>query len=213
MADGWTRCRLALAGIVACVAPCVAAAADNDGLQRPHGFSEFMSGARALLQDGTSRLETLLQERFHAISRDMPDWFREQTRDGFDVDAPATVDTLQVVVQQDRRDGTDLLTLRYPIVARGDLRAYAGAGINQAEYYFADDGDARPDLISRRVRHRSMGGAAELGAELRLSERVVVNADLRWVDLDSQAGLLRADDGLVGADPFSVGVSLGWRFR
>jgi hypothetical protein len=199
--------------MVACIAPCVAVAAGDDGQPRPHGFSEFVSGARALLQDGTSRLEALLQGRFQALSSDTPDWFREQKGDGFDVEARSAVDSLQLVVQQDRRDGTDLLTLRYPIVSLGDLHTYAGAGINQAEYYFSDRADAGPDLISRQNRHRSMGGAAELGAELRLSERVLVNADLRWVDLDSQAGLLRANDGLVGADPFSVGISLGWRFR
>jgi outer membrane protein W len=58
-----------------------------------------------------------------------------------------------------------------------------------------------------------MGGAAELGAELRLSEQVHVNADVRWVELASDASLLRASDGLVSADPVSVGISLGWRFR
>jgi hypothetical protein len=217
MADRRTRRRLALAGGIACacacIVPCRVFAADDVEPPRPHALADFMSGARALLQDGTSRLEALFQDRFQALSRDTPDWLREQTRDGFDSDAPTAIDSLQLVVQQDRRDGTDLLTLRYPLMALGDLRTYAGAGINQAEYYFDAGTDVGPDVISRRNRHRSVGGAAELGAELQLSQRVKVNADLRWVDLDPQATLLRANDGLVGADPFSVGVSLGWRFR
>ncbi len=58
-----------------------------------------------------------------------------------------------------------------------------------------------------------MGGAVEFGAELRLSEQLRFNADVRWVDLASDASMLRAADGLVGADPVSIGVSLGWRFR
>ena len=61
--------------------------------------------------------------------------------------------------------------------------------------------------------HRSLGAAAELGAELRLSERLLLQADLRWADLDEQAALLRSEDGLVGADAVSLGVSIGWHFR
>lgn len=58
-----------------------------------------------------------------------------------------------------------------------------------------------------------MGAAAEVGAEFRVSRQLMVNAELRWVDLDTDAVLLRSEDGLVGADPLSVGVSVGWRFR
>jgi len=212
MADRRTGRVLALAGVVACAAPCIAHAGDA-APPRPRGFSDFMSDARALLQDRTSRLEALLQDRFKALSRDTPDWLLEQKPGGFaDIDLPAA-DSLQLVVQQDRHDGIDLLTLRYPIATVGGLRTYAGAGLNQAEYYAADTGDAAPDLVARGNRHRSTGGAAELGAELRLSSQLLLNADVRWVDLDPSASLLRANNGLVGADPVTVGVSLGWRFR
>lgn len=202
----------AIAGCLACALPCTAPAGDEDA-PRHRGFTDFVSSARAFLQDGTSRLEALLAGRFRSVESDTPDWLREQTQSGFDADGLPAIDSLQLVVQQDRRDGTDLLTLRYPIAARGALRTYAGAGINQAEYYAGDAGDSAPDLVTRRNRHRSVGGAAELGAELRLSEQLLFNADVRWVDLDPQASLLRANDGLVGADPVSVGISLGWRFR
>jgi len=58
-----------------------------------------------------------------------------------------------------------------------------------------------------------VGAAAEVGAEFRVSQQLRVNAELRWADLDTDAVLLRSEDGLVGADPLSVGVSVGWRFR
>ena len=212
MADRSRKWVRMLAGVAACAVPCLALAAEG-APSAAHALAEFMTGARAILQDGTSRLESMLQSRFQAISSDRPDWFREQSPSGLDDDAQSTVDSLQLVVQQDRRDGTDLLTLRYPIASIGDLRAYAGAGLNQTEYYASETGGFEPDVISRRLRHRSMGGAAELGAALRLSEQLMVNADLRWVDLDSDASLLRANDGLVGAATVSVGISLGWRFR
>ena len=76
----------------------------------------------------------------------------------------------QLVMQQDRRDGADLLTLRYPLAARGALRTYAGAGLNRAAY-FADDAGAPSRMLTRRNRHRSLGAAAEVGAELQRQPR------------------------------------------
>jgi outer membrane protein W len=58
-----------------------------------------------------------------------------------------------------------------------------------------------------------LGPAAEVGAELNLSEHVRINADLRWADLDARASVLRGDRGPVAADPVAVGVSVGYRFR
>jgi hypothetical protein len=210
MADRIRKGVFVLAGLAALAVPGLSNARDAELSSTT--FDSFVNNALLLLQDGTMRLESLLQQRFHTLPRNRPDWLREQSRLDFDGEVSAD-GALQVVVQQDRRDGTDLLTLRYPVVERGGFRTYAGAGLNRAEYFAGSAGADAPAVISRRNRHRSVGGAAELGAELRLSERVRVNADLRWVELASDASLLRASDGLVGADPVSVGVSLGWRFR
>jgi hypothetical protein len=162
-------------------------------------------------QAGQSRLHELLARTLTVARRDRPQWLLEQSHDSFDP-AAATPDTVaQLVVQQDRRDGADLLTVRYPLLSHGTWRTYAGAGLNQAVYFGDDTGG--PVMLTRRNRQRSLGAAAELGAELQLSSRLLVNADLRWADFDQQAVLLRAGDGYVGADPLSVGVSVGWRFR
>jgi hypothetical protein len=40
-----------------------------------------------------------------------------------------------------------------------------------------------------------------------------MSADLRWIDLASDAEFLRNGDGLVAADSVALGFSLGWRFR
>jgi outer membrane protein W len=159
---------------------------------------------------GVARLQEFLKHQFSAIRRRRPDWIVEQSHGEIDPQARPGDDAAQLVLQQDRRDGADLLTLRYPLAERGALRAYAGAGLNQA-VYFEDGGE--PAIMSRRNRDRSLGAAAELGAELRLSERLLLQADLRWAELDEQAALLRSEDGLVGADALSLGVSIGWHFR
>ena len=159
---------------------------------------------------GVARIQDFLKHQFRAVRRKRPDWILEQSHDTVDPQTHPGDDSAQLVLQQDRRDGADLLTLRYPLAEQGALRAYAGAGLNQA-VYFEDGGE--PAIMSRRNRARSLGAAAELGAEFRLSERLLLQADLRWADLDEQAALLRSEDGLVGADAVSLGVSIGWRFR
>jgi hypothetical protein len=159
---------------------------------------------------GVARIQEFLKQQFSAVRRKHPDWIIEQSHDAIDPRTRPGEDSAQLVLQQDRSDGADLLTLRYPFAERGAMRAYAGAGLNQT-VYFEDGGE--PAIMSRRNRDRSLGAAAELGAELRLSERLLLQADVRWADLDEQAALLRSEDGLVGADAVSLGVSVGWRFR
>lgn len=162
-------------------------------------------------QAGQSRLQELLARTLTFVRRDQPQWLVEQSQSALDPDAPAMDAAAQLVVQQDRRDGAELITLRYPLAARGALRTYAGAGLNRAVYYGDDDG--LPILLTRRNRHSSLGAAAEVGAELQVSRQLMVSADVRWADLHEDAVLLRADDGYVGADALAVGVSVGWRFR
>jgi hypothetical protein len=160
---------------------------------------------------GPSRLHELLARQLTIVRSKAPAWIRDLSSDRIDPRTAAGEDTLQLVIQQDRPDGTDLLTLRYPLAGNGAVRAYAGAGLNRAVYFAEDPGTAEP--LSARNRSGSVGAAAELGAEYRASERLLVSADLRWAELQSDAVRLTSNDGIVVADELSVGVSLGWRFR
>jgi len=186
-----------------CMAPQLAAADASEG-----------PWVRDLWQQGEVKLHELrefLGRQLTMARRDEPDWIVELSHEKVDPGTHPGADAAQLVVQQDRRDGTDLLTLRYPLAQRGAVRAYAGAGLNQAVYF--DDASDGATLFTRRNRHRSLGAAAEVGAEYRVSRQLMVNAELRWAELDTDAVLLRSTEGLVGADPVSVGVSVGWRFR
>jgi hypothetical protein len=193
---GWLA---ALLGLALCGAAHGVAAEDTRSEPAEHAAASSVA-----------RIQEFLKHQFSAVRRKRPDWIVEQSHDTVDPQAHPGDDSAQLVLQQDRRDGADLLTLRYPLAEHGALRAYAGAGLNQA-VYFEDGGE--PAIMSRRNRARSLGAAAELGAEYRLSERLLLQADLRWADLDEQAALLRSEDGLVGADAVSLGVSIGWHFR
>jgi outer membrane protein W len=189
-------------GLLGCMSPTLACAEGSEG------------PFRELWQQGGVKLHELrdfLGRQLKMVDREEPEWLLDLSQERIDPSTQSRSDAAQLVVQQDRRDGTDLLTLRYPLAQRGGVLAYAGAGLNQT-VYFAEDSDG-PSLLSRRDRHRSVGPAAEVGAEFRVSRQLMVNAEVRWADLDTDAVLLRSEDGPVGADPLSVGVSVGWRFR
>ena len=163
-----------------------------------------------VLQASPSRLYEFLARHVTSSRRDGPQWLVERSRDEVDPSPQTGEESTQLVLQQDRRDGTDLLTLRQPLLTRGALRAYAGAGLNRAAYW--SDRDDEPAVPRYRRRNSSLGAAAELGAEFRVSEQLMVSADLRWAEFEPAATLLRRADGPVGADPVAVGVSVGWRF-
>jgi hypothetical protein len=166
---------------------------------------------RGVIETSTSRLQELLAKHLPFTRKSAPDWIVEQSRDVPDPGALVPSDKPLLVLQEARRDGTDMLTLRYPLGERGPLRAYAGAGLSQAVFYA--DGTGAPELVALSDRERTLGAAAEVGAELRLNSRLMLSADVRWADLSDQAVLLRSAEGLVGADAVSMGVSVGWRFR
>ena len=144
-----------------------------------------------------------------------PDWLDPQwlsRPSEFPADGGAKApDQVLLVAQRARKDGAEMLTLRFPVAELGPVLAYAGAGLNRT-VYFAET-DFGETFTTGHGRHRSLGAAAELGAEWRMSEHFAMSADLRWIDLGSDAGLLRSGQSLVAADPLALGVSLGWRFR
>lgn len=158
---------------------------------------------------GISRLWEQLSNQLRMRRVSAPDWIRHFTRISPGRQDRAS-DEPQLVLQRDRNDGAELLTVRYPLAEFGSISTYAGAGLNRT-VYFAESNYGET-FMTRGGRHRAVGAAAELGAELHLSERLAMNAELRWIDLAADAGMLRSGDSLVSADPVALGISLGWRF-
>jgi len=143
---------------------------------------------------------------------DLPDWLHHERKGRASEQPERAAGAAYVVLQEDRPDGMDLVTLRYALVRQGAFQAYAGAGLNHAQFY-VEEAATGPSMLTRRNRHAAVGPAAELGAELAVNARVSVNAGVRWCDLDERANLLRGSYGPVAADPVTLGVSVGYRFR
>jgi hypothetical protein len=143
-----------------------------------------------------------------------PNWYeRREGMDPLDADGRDARNSMHLVVQEDGVGGTDVLTLRYPIDRDGIFRTFVGAGLGRAEYYDEKGVDAAVVPLAFRNTHHSLGAVAEVGSEWHASERMRVNASVRWADIAGNARAVRTDDGPVGAEPLVLAVALGYRFR
>jgi hypothetical protein len=197
---GWFS--LILLGIVAC-----GAAAPGAADEPPPAVP--VAGQQAAVEVALPALAELLDAPTARVHRSGPDWVRQISAAIFERQGTAS-DDWHVALQRDRTDGAEMLTVRHPLPALGPVETYAGAGVNRS-VYFAES-NLEPTVLSNHNRRRALGAAAELGAELHLSDRLLMRADLRWIDLADDANILRDDNALVGADPVALGVSVGWRF-
>lgn len=147
-----------------------------------------------------------------AVAR-TPDWYeRREGMDPLDADGHASRDSTHLVVQEGGPGGADVLTVRYPIDAAGIFRTFVGAGVGRAEYY-AGGADTAAVPLAFRDSHHSLDAVAEVGSEWHASERLRINASVRWTDMAGEARAVRTDDGPVGAEPLVLALGLGYRFR
>ena len=163
---------------------------------------------------GAGRLQRVLRDAMAQTRDSTPDWLRY--RSGIELvesSMAAGPGDLCLVLQEGRPDGTDLLTARYTLHDRGRFRTFAGAGLNPTVYFHDDPNEPGPSRLDRRHRDSAFGAAAEFGAELRMSPRVQLSAELRWAELDDRAIVLRTERGPVAAESLTLGLAVGYRFR
>ena len=143
-----------------------------------------------------------------------PNWYeRREGMDPLDADGRRSRDSMHLVVQEDGLGGADVLTVRYPIDADGIFRTFIGAGLGRADYYEENGAETTAVPLAFRQTHHALGAVAEVGSEWHASERLRVNASLRWADMADDARAVRTDNGPVGAEPLVLAVALGYRFR
>ena len=108
------------------------------------------------------------------------------------------------------------LTLQYHFNPRGTIRPYAGVGVNYTHFY--DEKVRGPlDIAGSDIRlDSSWGLAAQLGVDYMLDHEWFINADIKYIKIDSTAtfhdtvfGNVEVD---VDIDPIVVGLGFGKRF-
>jgi outer membrane protein len=109
------------------------------------------------------------------------------------------------------------LTLQYHFNPNGKIRPYAGVGVNFTVFYSADASDSLVNAVGPTSvdLDESFGVAFQLGADFELSERWFLNADVKYIQIDTTAtlnsgGAINTVD--VDLDPIVAGVGIGYRF-
>lgn len=108
------------------------------------------------------------------------------------------------------------LTLQYHFNPDGQLRPYAGVGVNYT-LFFNEDLPANSALDSIDY-DPSLGFALQVGADYMLNERWFLNVDLKkvWINTDVTIDATTALSAVVNADvdidPWIFGVGFGWRY-
>jgi outer membrane protein len=102
------------------------------------------------------------------------------------------------------------LSVQYHFSREAKVRPYLGLGLN-ATIFFSEDTTgalAGQDLEL----DTSFGLATQAGLDIDLSDSWFLNADVRWLDIDTDAKLGGTSLGSVAIDPFTFGISVGRRF-
>ncbi len=101
------------------------------------------------------------------------------------------------------------LSAQYHFNPGGKIRPYVGAGINVTLFFEEDTTGvlAASDLSL----DTSVGAAAQLGMDFDITEKLFVNAEVRYIQIETKAKLDSTSLGDVEIDPWVFGVSLGLR--
>ncbi|MEP2989858.1 MAG: OmpW family protein [Parasphingorhabdus sp.] len=110
------------------------------------------------------------------------------------------------------------LTAQYHFAPEGKIRPYVGAGVNYTIFYNEEASDALTGAVGpTNVRMSdSFGWAAQAGVDIELSERVFLNLDVKYINIDTRATFDTTAVGTQTVDidlnPLVVGVGLGMKF-
>ena len=109
------------------------------------------------------------------------------------------------------------LTLQYHFNPNGKIRPYAGVGVNYTIFYSEDASDSLVGAVGPTSvdLDDSVGVAFQLGVDFDLNEKWFLNADVKYIQIDTTAtlnsgGAINTVD--VDLDPIVAGIGVGFRF-
>lgn len=109
------------------------------------------------------------------------------------------------------------LTLQYHFNPSGKFRPYAGVGVNYTIFYSQDASDSLVAAVGPTTvdLDDTVGVAFQVGADFELSDGWFLNADIKYIQIDTTAtlnsgGVINTVD--VDLDPIVAGIGVGYRF-
>lgn len=109
------------------------------------------------------------------------------------------------------------LTVQYHLAPDSKVRPYIGAGLNWTLFYSEKATKAFEAAAGNtKVKAKSsFGWAAQAGVDIDLNEKMFLNLDVKYIDIDTTARLTTTNLGTqrvkVNIDPIVVGVGVGFR--
>ena len=98
----------------------------------------------------------------------------------------------------------------YHFLPDATVSPFVGLGVNYTHFY---DAHGVGSLSGAHVTAKdSWGVAAHGGVDFRLSERWIITADVRWMDIRTKVHVDGGYAGTAKVDPLAYGLSVGWRF-
>lgn len=102
------------------------------------------------------------------------------------------------------------ISFQYRFGGNDKVQPYVGAGVNHtifsSEKTFGALAGTSLDLDS------STGLALQVGVDIALSDRMLFNAVLRSIDIETDASLDGVPLTTVKIDPLAIGINIGWKF-
>lgn len=109
------------------------------------------------------------------------------------------------------------LTLQYHFTPEAKVRPYVGAGVNWTLFYKEKASNGLEAAVGQTnvSLSSSFSWAAQAGIDIDLNEKMFLNLDIKYIDLDTNARLRTTAAGIqrVGVDinPFVFGVGVGFK--
>lgn len=110
------------------------------------------------------------------------------------------------------------LTLQYHFAPEGKFRPYVGAGVNYTIFYNERAAGSLEDAVGPTdvSLSDSFGWALQAGADIPVNEKLFLNFDVKYIDIDTTARLNTTAIGQqrvrVNIDPLVIGFGVGMRF-
>lgn len=100
--------------------------------------------------------------------------------------------------------------VNYHFMPEAQISPFVGVGVNYTHFF---DEKGRGILKGSKVSiDDSWGVAAHAGLDFKLSDKWLITADVRWIDIESDVKVGGAKVGKAKVDPWVYGLSFGYRF-
>lgn len=110
------------------------------------------------------------------------------------------------------------LTAQYHFNPKGKVRPYVGVGVNYTLFYSEKASDGLEAAVGNTdvKLDSSFGLAAQVGLDVAITDRVFLNLDAKYIDIDTDARLATTAAGTqrvkVSIDPLVFGIGIGTKF-